>query len=798
MSNYDFSTLNPTDFEILACDLLNAYFKNHYAGSFQTFKAGKDKGIDILLSTPHNDYEVIGQVKHYVKSPYSKLIYDLKKTEKNKVFKLKPKRYIIITSVELSYNNKLEIKKIFEPYITCIDDIFGREDLNRLLRSYKHIEENHFKLWFSSTVILNKLLHYKFQGRRKEFTDKVLKRKLRLFVTTKNFYKAKLTLQKNKFLILTGEPGVGKSTLSEMLIYNYVKDNYQLNIIYDDIKEVEINLVDNNSKQLFYFDDFLGHTQEEINKSKSAENTLLKIISRIENLENKFLILNTRKFILTSFLEESERLRNFDLLRSESKIELATYSYPIKRKILENHINESNLKENHLEVLNSLAHKICSHHNFTPRLIEFFTSSKVLNFDRENYTQFIFDNLKNPKEIWSHAYNKQITNYERFLLNTLYSFNGETSIQILNIAYEGRLNYEVKNNNYVKPLDSFNEILKKLNDGFINISDTVTNFSDNNTIKYISYINHSLGDYLKYSIENNQSEIERILFSSKYLSQWYYFYKPFINKENELSKNNLQFFISNHLGYISESNTNNSIFKILIFIYYFNTNFDVELIKKLFLKITDWSFLNEKYNTHFYARKFIIYAKNNPELNDLVSKTNYKFFVNSILNENNLKDLIELYNIFKKHYNFNFDNIPSKSKSSFNEHVKLIFENEIDAKYNFLKSQNTEKDYHIEIIENIDNTYDFIHDNINEYYEYNYNFLKNQNWNQIAQNNHTDFLYNKKEFNKEQIDDYFISNDLFENYDYEADKNITLDELIRKNNLKKIKKNNNDKDDLPF
>ena len=71
MTNYDFSTLSPLDFEELACDLIKASSKyRNLDGDLRTFRVGKDHGIDLLLSTPTNNYEVVGQVKHYVKSTF--------------------------------------------------------------------------------------------------------------------------------------------------------------------------------------------------------------------------------------------------------------------------------------------------------------------------------------------------------------------------------------------------------------------------------------------------------------------------------------------------------------------------------------------------------------------------------------------------------------------------------------------------------------------------------------------------------------------------------------------------------
>ncbi len=818
MSDYDFSTLSPLDFEKLACDLMNVYF-NYEIGQFQTFKAGRDKGIDLLFSTPKNDYEIIAQVKHYVKSPYSKFIYDLKNIEKDKVFQLKPNTYLIITSLELSHQNKSEIKKIFEPYITSLDYIFGREDLNKLIRNNKTVEEKHYKLWFSSSIILNKLLSYKFKGRRNEFTNNVLKKKFRLFVITNDFFKAKLSLQKNRFIILTGEPGVGKSTLSDMIIYDFIKQDYQLNIIYDDIKEIEINLLDDDSKQLFYFDDFLGHTQEEINKSKSAENALIRITSRIENLENKFLILNTRKFILTSFLEDSERFRKFNPLRSETKIELVSYSYSTKRRMLENHILESNLNENQIKTIKSLAHQICSHQNFTPRLIEFFTDSEVLKLNLDDYESFILNNLKNPKEIWNHAYSYQITDYDRFFLNTLFSLKGEDTIQRLEKAYNNRLDFEVKNNNYKKPLNSFEQSLRRLNDGFIIISD-----EDKYQPKYVSFINHSLEDFLKYFIGNNAQEVDRILMGSTFIKQWYFFFKPYLNDKSSFNKNILDYFKNNYTKFIYQSNPDQSLYEISIFIYYFLETKESNFIFELLNEINIWNFLDGDLEIHFFSKKFLSNVKSYKELNHLISNFASNFFIKSLLNEKNLEDLLELSLIFIKHYDIKLSQLLSQKDDNsigLQKHIMEVFVNEVEENYKFLKYENTEIDTHIDLIERINKSHNFIVENLLEEFEFNYFFLLNQEWNHIAQNNLVENLTANKG-NNENGDDYqfhnlfddYHFNNLFDDYkynEYDDNEDVTLDDLITRNNSKLANRyvtndditNNDDdffddEDELPF
>ena len=74
MANYDFSTINDKDLEVLVCDLLTKEFKIN----FQSFKVGRDKGIDLRYSTNNSENEIIVQVKHYLKSGFSQLLNVLK------------------------------------------------------------------------------------------------------------------------------------------------------------------------------------------------------------------------------------------------------------------------------------------------------------------------------------------------------------------------------------------------------------------------------------------------------------------------------------------------------------------------------------------------------------------------------------------------------------------------------------------------------------------------------------------------------------------------------------------------
>jgi len=226
MADYDFSTLSSSDLEELVCDLLNAKERSNQSEIFfRTFRDGKDKGIDILYSTAANDYEIVGQVKHYYRSGFNVLRRTLVQDEKQKVLRLKPTRYIFATSVDLSVADIHDIQSIFHPYLLG-NDIYGKKDLNRLLESYPEVLTNHFKLWYSSSNVLQKILTYHIEGRSFEFQENDLKRRLRLYVETPFLSQAQDKLVKNNFIIITGEPGVGKTTTAELLLYKLISDDY--------------------------------------------------------------------------------------------------------------------------------------------------------------------------------------------------------------------------------------------------------------------------------------------------------------------------------------------------------------------------------------------------------------------------------------------------------------------------------------------------------------------------------------------------------------------------------------------
>lgn len=737
MADYDFSTLNSSDFEELTCDLLNADEKQkHSLIRFKTFKDGKDRGIDLLYSTQENEFEMVGQVKHYYRSGYGAMLNLLKNDEVKKVKLLNPNKYLFITSVDLGPDDSLEIKKLFSPFITSLSDIYGKKDVNKLLESYSEVLNNHFKLWYSSTTVLQKIINYQIEGRSNEFKEKQLKKKLRLYVKNDLIGNARQLLSKNNFIVITGEPGAGKTTTAELLLYEYIKDGYELIYIYDDIKEAEKKITNDNKKQIFYFDDFLGHNSLEIARAKGSETALLKILVRLSDSINKKFIFTTRTFILNASIEESEKLRRFNFRAKESCIKLDAYTNSIKRQILANHVEESEISEALKEVLTDkkIIDFIVGHDNFSPRSVEYITSiQNVGDFNRDDFRKFILEKFNYPDEIWRHAYEQQISDYDRMLLNTMVSFSDYVHIFDLEVAFNSRLNYEVKNNNFERPLNAFKMSFKILLNGFI------TETSDNSNL--YKFINPSLVDFLVKYLQSNLDEVVRISESIISIDQLTAKLFPIGKNPSEglkskISKSLKSRILNSHSGLIKPGNENHDKLILAMWIHnYIDLNDSEKIICDLIEPINDWKFIEEDHDICFYLINFLENISSVAVLKVIGSKAK-QMLIQMLFMENDIMEVLKLLKLFENNLKIKIDNylheeIYSELEEHLNNLVNEKIENDIESLLEYSYAQdfvNEMEKESIEIESHLKRLGLEIHANLSQYSCYDWYDIGMQNY----------------------------------------------------------------------
>jgi hypothetical protein len=653
MAQFDFSTLNGTDLQDLVCDLLNASQPISSTVRYKTFKEGRDRGIDFLYSTLENPYEHVGQVKHFLRTGIAKMLTVLQTSEASKVRLLNPTKYIFATSLPLGVSDTERIKNIFHPFIKSYQDILSQQDLNRLLDEHPNVLDNHFKLWFSSTSVLQRILNTDIEFRTTDFVRNDLPRSIRLYIETAALKKARAILDKTRFVILSGEPGVGKTTLADILICSFLKSDFKLTVVLDDIKDLERAVIDDNSKQVLYFDDFLGSNSVEINKAKGTETALWRIIRRIGNLENKYLIFTTRSHLLNSTLESSERLRQFNLRMHESVLQLNEYTDELKSKILDAHTEECNLTDVLVEVLESqpIRDFIVNHENFYPRSVAFITNEKhVGHLSPDEFRRFIHRNFNNPAEIWLQAYNEQLLHVDRILLNTLVTFGGRASMQTLERALHKRLKNEPSLP--VMEINFFTKLLRRLQGGFLRIT-------DNDTFGSVQFINPSLTDFLVEYLKDDEREMDQMLISICHTNQL----SQIVLTSYEikaLPHQLLQDLMQNYNEFVDESDPDRSLIIIALTVFRHGKSNKIDgFILKILSEINDWGEAHLDYLLSTQLASMLKSTSLSIQLKEFLSRKMLEILPVIVLAEDDIYAAVDLLEEFDTYYDLNYSDFHS-------------------------------------------------------------------------------------------------------------------------------------------
>jgi broad-specificity NMP kinase len=388
--HYPLEVLNDKEFEELSKDLLELELNI----SLQIFKSGQDKGIDLRYAGTKEN-EIVVQAKRYIKSTFGNLKSELAK-EKIKMDRLlkKPKRYILITSLPLNVNQSDQLVQVMSPYIQSSQDVIGAERIMGLIAKYPTVESKYYKLWITSTTVLNKILHNAVHGRSEFIKEQIIK-KVSFYVPTVNFNVAVNKLNENHFLIISGEPGIGKTTISYLLICDLMANGYQLIHVDDKLKEAEDLLSPSPEvKQVVFFDDFFGANLSELLHPRNPENKIVGFIERIMASANKFLVMTTRTTILNQALHRFDKFNRSKLADlSNYELHITAYSKLDRAKILYNHLFHSGMSTEQYDIFFQSKNyvKIIDHKNYFPRLIEFITSASQLRLIQTSDTEkFIF------------------------------------------------------------------------------------------------------------------------------------------------------------------------------------------------------------------------------------------------------------------------------------------------------------------------------------------------------------------------------------------------------------------------
>jgi hypothetical protein len=476
---YDFSTLSPADFEDLSRELIG----RELGVRFEGFAAGPDGGIDGRHSNA--DENIILQAKHYAGSSFSVLKGAMRR-ERAAIESLAPERYILTTSRPLTPTNKADLEDVIGESLKAQSDIFGPAELNELLRKFPDVERAHIKLWLSSSAILERIVRsgaYSFTAAsRAEIETKV-----RVYAQNPSFKEATDRLEAHHVLIISGPPGVGKTTLAEMLSYAYIGEEWEFQAIRS-LDDGFAAIVD-AKKQIFFFDDFLGKVALDARALSTKDSQLVKFIRRVRTTSNARFILTTRAYIFEEAKRTSEYIADKQLDITTYVLDVGVYTRRIKARILYNHLYVSSLPKENIKALvaSNILPKIIDHRNYNPRIIEWMTDAlNVKDIDPQSYAERFLNALDHPSRIWDTAFRTHIPRKCQHLLFALF-FCSEYGIEIEDLELAFNVLHPVLCKKYGESYSTkdFGEAVKILEGSFIKISSG-----------RISFINPSVRDYL--------------------------------------------------------------------------------------------------------------------------------------------------------------------------------------------------------------------------------------------------------------------------------------------------------------
>jgi len=501
VDDIDITRLSAFDFELLCADL----FGEILGARMEVFAPGTDRGIDLRHMSA--DGSVVVQCKHWVKSDRPAFLRHMEKVEAAKVRALKPAQYILATSVSLTVPAKEKLVEDLSPYL-AEGDIYGLEEIGVELRKRPRLVERHIRLWLSSTAVLQAVLN-KTTLTRTSRLRRNLGKTLKAFAPYPGLDEARRLLEARGVCVISGMPGIGKTTLAQVLCAEYVQAGYDLYDISNDADEVNA-VWDDDASQVFYCDDFLGRSALGDKLDWNAGARLVEVLKEVESSGNKRMVLTTRGYFLERARQVSEPLGRYDFGRHTFVVDLADHQFATRTAILYNQVYFSRLADDRKAAFASPAVylDVLRHPNFNPRVIEdTFAIAAQDDLTPPAAVDLLGQNLRDPDGVWRPIFLNQLTSHAAEVMEVLLLLgDGATSANLFRAwrEYSHSPAREVH-------LSALEDALKVLHQTMVQVY--------GGKAAWVYFSNPSVEDYLRGHLEKAPMTVARLIRTAPFFEQ---------------------------------------------------------------------------------------------------------------------------------------------------------------------------------------------------------------------------------------------------------------------------------------
>ncbi len=307
--------------------------------------------------------------------------------------------------MELSASEYEKIRALFLAYIRQNQDLLDANSLNSLLAEpeYHWIEKNFTALWIPDGAILEeflqKIIHRGTRSRNTWEQRKAIEA-CKTFVQTGIYNEARTMLENNHTVVISGQPGMGKSTIARVLALDFrTAGGYEgvgwVNIL----EEMENEWEEGGRKQVFILDDFWGavfHRQRDRKENYRLE----ELIFQMKREDGKRLIITAREYIVQQELFLNPELE--DPIRSlKMECVLREYTDAEKARILFAHLRVSDLEMEYVQSIYSYCNRLVQNISYSPRVIEQFIKEVPCENDTpREYAEELLLWMEYPEKMW--------------------------------------------------------------------------------------------------------------------------------------------------------------------------------------------------------------------------------------------------------------------------------------------------------------------------------------------------------------------------------------------------------------